>query len=1717
MDKHRETQLQLQRKLQEKKLLEEQKRKMNSVREENEQQLKTGRKTPLTPRVPSRTSATLEHKAQKIPSTPSPLPLQSPRKFKSGRSPIQAEGHVQPLALSQSKTGIHEKSGSECLNVEQNVDKHNTERKSIEENSKSTEDDILMHSSEHPKILDENVFTFPKSVNEITDDSKTPEYIEMEVEDTPSHVRRIDFGKIKTIHEHTEVLTEVSSETNSVSKILSKTEQKIQKDGSGIEIDVERTVKEEKTARVKELGCLSQSAGQVSLKMLLERKDLNENSLNKSLGFVSSVTNNLFSSQSNSLSRSAFVPFSHSRKEISQQCSNISSDASSSLVSCKQTSQESMPKSATITITPVISLNQGATNIIDNVNRPPDNIIHIQPGITYQESELSLKDEAMVVEKKNANKLSVSVSAPIGTKASSEEIATTTSKGASATTAQDSKSLSYHVSPGANKQIKTPRFTPIKPKSSPQKSSTYVKTGAEIPAYDKRPVSAILKEKREREKAEALAKIQASIKLPTIHSIPGLQFQQVTPALTLNSGQIRNIAPLSGDVIKLPASGGVPSKDVLIFVNNNSGAAAVPTLIAPSSSQCFQKQLLHSSEMKTIPLTKELMAQFNDDDKNKSFELRQDEKISDSAYDGDCTPNIEEIILSPEESDTNLKEKSESDNHAERVHESMEIEKFDEQKSLESDNCQEDVSEDRLDSMESQTPVKIAKLNVNSPFRPESACSLGRETPIKIMKTGDLSLSRPESACSLGRDTPSGGRKRKSSGNTQQRNFKRLNSTGEVEDNDNITNYDLGSNILPSQKHEIRIYNQRRTHSCTLELDKERKNGSVHHHKSFTLDSGSVSLQSPDITSLEREALIDAFPHTVCSIPPSKAQNMQKSSVGVSSESFRNALKLKKQQEYLNERVNSFLMKENTMKETETISELSSNSEKVNIVMEETRSCSVAKDFNTSVVVSEDDGIADKGTDLGIESDIPSDVADFINETIEKRQSENTSALSEPNMVIDSNDHIPNKHVETINKVEEKQLVTDKVKFLGVNVVNLDKEKFNQGNQINQMHYSDQNKDEDHFTVPKVPPFSFKFRDGNMRFPNPDVFYGQQRCSSLPSFTSPVRSPVSPHGRQGIFQRSSSISPSVGQSPDREISNISQGALRRVEVRENHPISISVHPNLNTTDDGTFVRPNSLPVRITHHDEKVSQIAPYLASIQHNLQKPRETPVDPRQVKQKDSPMEKPVYSSSPVSRNQLSRESSAERTSFTPFSDRGYHSIGSSPILNSTPVSLSEVDASANMRQSPRQTSGGADLGQVVQVTHASLSPKVNMGQLMASAGSSVVSINQLNTSTTSAFIPIQGSSNEFRYVTPIRPMATVASEKVDGMVLNPGIQEIKTKLLSASNRVQDPPPYEYAVRQLRESGSNSDIKDTIEVTDKFDTVPMHSITDYADPDPNLSSSERIPLLANMGQELDQSCMRQMGPCASRLAQLSRQSKQSSNMKPSKSHPSIISALNEPAKDTGQLFTEQKKICNKRVDKDLHAQDVNERNSSFIPSNYFNSDLIDVSEQNFSVSEMSVETTRQTDINVSNSKPLYGQSKIGDSFSHIHSSDLGQQLGDDDVSVQKKIFNPSFNVISSDNVLPSTSNLRLMPPAPRKVLSDVHNHSNFSSDLCNLSQNIQSDDTYQEITRHEYSQSDMDPLGNTLEDLKAILSDKSVVGENGFYSETDISAGEEGLGELLF
>ena len=1702
-DKHRETQLQLQRKLQEKKLLEEQRRKMNAVRDDNEQQLRTGsslgRKTPLTPKSSARSSVSLDRKTPKISSTPSPLPLQSPRKFQNDRTTGQSGEHVQPLAVTKESFAVP----GQVVGQQPHFDNKKTNENYVEMKQKIEEIDPKENKKSDKNS--ENVFIFPEPNKENVDGSKTPEHCEMETGEIPSHVRRIDFGEI---HEASiaEGTKEVKNDTleNQSKMFLERVKCNIEVPGKS-ESDV--STAEDKSSRVnkasKEIGMLSQSAGQLTLKTLLERKDTSENKLNKSLGFVSNRGANLFSSQNNNLSRSAFVPFSQSRKDINPQNSSITTNIPSSTASYQQTvlnnSIDSIPKSATITISPFVNVNQGATTIIDPMLRPPNNIIHIQPGTYHSEANLA--------DGKLPKIASVVMSFTPGTKLNGAESINTTVTQKNlvqcSLTTQDLKQVtSSQSSPGTSKQIKTPRFTPIKPKSSPQKSTNYTKS-SDGPAYDKRRVSAILKEKREREKAEALAKFQASIRLPTIPTlsgVSGLQLQQVTPNLT--QGQVGNIAPLTGEIIKLQGPCSVPTKDVVIFVNN-SGTVTVPNIVTSIASQSKDTQKVKAS-------TAENAVQSNENEqnlqknrkpgKNEVITVNVDDEIKDLSERD--TPNIEDIIFSPDnnadvsemidhktESETSETNKIE-ENLSDITHVSMEIDGNEKRELIYSDKNMIDdkISEDRLDSIETQTPIKIAKLNVESPFRPESACSLGRETPIKIMKSGDVSLVRPESACSHGRDTPSGGRKRKSSGNVQQRNFKRLNSTGEADDNDNELVHDLSANILDHQKAEIRTYNQRRTHSCTLELEKDKRQGGWSHNKSFTLDRVSVSLQSPDISSLEREALIDAFPHTACTIKPTKSQNSaQKSSVGISSESFRNALKLKKQQGYLNERVNTFLMRKNTRLSMATVNEQTDGLkvEKMNIDVNQT---SVNTDLNAGF--DKKRSKSEMCRKIGLESDIPSDVADFINETIEKRESANNSVLSEPGLINDEQNMLP-KDVENMQIGKEhanRPYVADNGKLLGMNVMSPEQPVI--ADQLNSMKQTpEQNKTSDNFTIPKVPPFNFRLRESNVRLPNPDVFAHQQRCSSLPTFTSPVRSPVSPLGRQPVYQRSTSISPGVAQSPDKEISKISQGALQNVEIRDNHPIS--VHRGVNIADDNLFVRPNSLPIRISHHEEKGPTTTPYLASLQHNLQKPRETPIDQRGIKQKDSPIEKPSNIASPIGRGQFSREPSTDRMSFTPFSDRGYHSIGNSPILNSTPVSLAE-GGMLNMVQSSRQgVSTNVMLSPQNPFPQTSISPQVDFGQILGSTGGSVVSINQLNSSATSAFIPIQGSSNEIRYVTPIRPMATVAYEKSDNaaFITNNNGPEIQNMYLTDASKGQDPPPYEFAIQQLRKSSS---AVEGVENKTPYENLVLGKENDGPD-----------YALANMGQVMDEGNVNQVGPCSARLAQLSRQSKQ----KPQESYPNIMSALNEPAKDIGQLFAPE----NNNPGIGFHENNnnnMNQKNQGFNPPN-FPVNNVSANEDMFMDSRNAKENVSHSDMSIP--ETLYGETGgLISSLNNAHSNLLAHEF--DANVVKSKVLDPSFNVITAENVLQTNLNAdKCMQPIANKLISSIHaRRPSFPTTVCTLGQQ---EDPYQEMSRNELTSVELDPLGNTLEDLKDILSDKSVAMDSGLCDES----GEEGFGQLLF
>ncbi|XP_067653020.1 uncharacterized protein [Haliotis asinina] len=102
------------------------------------------------------------------------------------------------------------------------------------------------------------------------------------------------------------------------------------------------------------------------------------------------------------------------------------------------------------------------------------------------------------------------------------------------------------------------RFTPIRPKITPTKTVSSIlkdhkNANCEGPAYDSRPVSAILKEKRAREAQEILTQLASNVQL---QSSPLPQGMNV-------SGPVSSV---SSDVLKLPLSAGSGSNSNEVFI-----------------------------------------------------------------------------------------------------------------------------------------------------------------------------------------------------------------------------------------------------------------------------------------------------------------------------------------------------------------------------------------------------------------------------------------------------------------------------------------------------------------------------------------------------------------------------------------------------------------------------------------------------------------------------------------------------------------------------------------------------------------------------------------------------------------------------------------------------------------------------------------------------------------------------------------------------------------------------------------------------------------------------------------------------------------------------------------------------------------------------------------------------------------------------------------------
>ncbi|XP_050397776.2 mucin-4 [Patella vulgata] len=129
-----------------------------------------------------------------------------------------------------------------------------------------------------------------------------------------------------------------------------------------------------------------------------------------------------------------------------------------------------------------------------------------------------------------------------------QQITLDSSSGSQVSSTVQSKSLS----PQTPRKSKN-RFTPIKPKVTPTKTSVSQKPPAEAPTYDSRPVAAILKEKRAKEAQEVRTHFTT---IPT---------PQATSTVT---GSLPVVAP---QILRIPASAaGTKTNDVLIILGSSA-------------------------------------------------------------------------------------------------------------------------------------------------------------------------------------------------------------------------------------------------------------------------------------------------------------------------------------------------------------------------------------------------------------------------------------------------------------------------------------------------------------------------------------------------------------------------------------------------------------------------------------------------------------------------------------------------------------------------------------------------------------------------------------------------------------------------------------------------------------------------------------------------------------------------------------------------------------------------------------------------------------------------------------------------------------------------------------------------------------------------------------------------------------------------------------------
>lgn len=1474
---------------------------LQALREEIKQQGSNGSKTPGTSVKKLISSTSVPPKSHVT--TSSPVTTLSPQTFQSPKKPV-SPWIQQKTAGSQGQsfeTSLHSDSAS-MLAQGQNVSQSakspgsvspETEKENISCVSKEEETLTKLQQSKTVvcesklstqkkddceelhgyKLMDTDYedISYKQSENSANIcEAKTPETCMETDQSELSHVRKIVFDDIVVQHH-------AKTGSNSKAKVISEARESVGPVDTG-ELAADK---------------LSKSTGYLSLKKMLEKKSEDQISLNKSMGYLGKTKNALFMNQSTVPGRSAFVPFSQVQSLCKKEGSSVNQSVAMAIPviipSVSQTkSSQTASQSANITMialptdlqtspmknTSEIMQNESLFNIV-----PASSVFHQSGGaeVKLQSSnmETSVPTVNILTQTKESTSV-VTVSSVVSKMEGSECVVSS---------AQSMQNLP--------KQLRT-KFTPIRPKASPNKIQPQKEAKVDVPAYgkDNRRVSAILKEKRAKEQAEAIAKFQSSIRLP---SIP---FQQ---NISFTGNQLSALQGVQA------ASSNVPASEVVIIVNNQ---------------QVKLQQVIGQS-----PIVSNRSISNNKDSSGEDHaasvgnnENHMNEKEKDSAIDNvKSAENLTQCQVMSAESDTDTSHGTESKDKTRSMFDMKELspvsrgsditptlcegEETNEQGNSESiinieskqmqsqerdrsENMSKNLSSDVVDQMWIETPRKIQKLNITSPFQEDSTMSLGRETPIRISKPSDL--SRPESACSYGRETPSGTRKRKSSDLHARRNFKRLNSTGEEnEETQNLSfilspDSELTAGLIP-----------RRTHSCTYELERESKvmahnqqQPPLYQQKGNAIGGSLLpGLQSPDIHSLEQEALIESFPNSLYAMKPQhKSNRNQSSSVGVSAKSMRQSQqKLLKQQQYLDERVKNFLL---TQSDSSQNAEKESN-EPMTVTPDQMKTSQISpggrSGLKIDTLIVTDRGkpyqrpssvatVSSRGSS-GVDNEpsgLPSEVADWINETIEKRQKENQSVMSEPEfrdyqmLKADRNPKLQNFRFEVNHPLQSR----DKNRYTNDGQSKNLKEKF-ESKICQQLSNDDSN-----FTVPKAPPVSNPRTKDTLRL-NTDISSVSQRCQSLPIFASPVQSPVSPMApptcRIHINQRASSMSPRA-QIPEHSTEVFSPATVgmlspvKRKEVR-----------------DGLAVQLSSLG----HRDSKQGT---YLASIQHSLQKP----VDALQevVSPQDSTYGKNALAGlisgekAQTAYKNRSRESSLDTddrfVSKTPFSDSGYHSSGPSPILNSTPVSAAEsseilLSHGKNMRH--KQCIMESPINMVTDYTGPlqQLSPQKspNRPQLNVLQENVTIATNQLNnsginpnqlrSSIHSAFIPIQGSHHDVRYVTPIKPMVTLpdtgvgqssvsaSSEGSGSLFIDASQTVLSSDVTMVSPRSADPPSYEVAIKQLKKS-----------TPAKTGTVNQSQASEIVDLD---LCKEQIPLY-----DLQSHSSENLGPFAQKLIKLSQQ-----------------------------------------------------------------------------------------------------------------------------------------------------------------------------------------------------------------------------------------------------